>query len=84
MLEQESEGRVIVGEIKFCKDCKYFSPAPEWGSGFFRYYETALCAATHDRVSGNPEWTCYRQRDMSAQWFCGPEAKYFEPKEKSE
>lgn len=63
-------------KLKFCKDCKYFTPHTEPSTDSFRY---AKCAhpSVLDLVSGEIIRYCSVNRDTGE---CGTAAKLFEPK----
>ena len=69
---------------KFCKDCKHFTPNPHVSKASAEEY--AFCervALAVSFVTGSPQRSdtamCAIQRTSG----CGPEARYFEPREES-
>lgn len=70
-------------KIKFCKDCIHY----EFQADIKQEYQRHLCSKPRNVVTGRRFLImAYDMRSDRTKWLedvhCGPEAKYFEPKEK--
>lgn len=66
---------------KFCRDCKHAYTNENFAHGIF--YCSQPASTSWDFVTGNPSGTpCSMLRPRHD--LCGPDAKFFEPKEANE
>lgn len=70
--------------MKFCKDCRYQTGKNLYGGLLCSRKHAKFTEKDRDKVTKEfpTQWylQCENERDKAHKNFCGPEAKYFEPR----
>lgn len=73
-----------LGDVKFCKDCKWFVPIKMgWWDRLrgLNDADTAKCGRTFDLVTGAADESCRQERLHNFASRCGPGGRFWEAKD---